>query len=184
MIHWTRQIKEVLNAQDSLQTSENAGPMEELDFWKNRCADLSGISEQLDKLGVKRITEILQIARSSYVNAFLKLSGEIKVRSCFIYTLLTSSLCPVTPRGFAKLKKIPKIQKKLGWSSPHPPTPIQTFFLETHHWHGQNTKIINNQHILAMYTQTECTWYTTPKYQYCFRAILGRFSKKKIPSDT
>ena len=88
MIHWTRQIKEVLNAQDSLQTSENAGPMEELDFWKNRCADLSGISEQLDKLGVKRITEILQIARSSYVNAFLKLSGEIKVRSYFIYTLL------------------------------------------------------------------------------------------------
>ena len=87
MIHWTRQIKEVLNAQDSLQTSENAGPMEELDFWKNRCADLSGISEQLDKLGVKRITEILQIARSSYVNAFLKLSGEIKVPSCFIYTL-------------------------------------------------------------------------------------------------
>ncbi|KAI0228083.1 Dynein heavy chain 2, axonemal [Lamellibrachia satsuma] len=78
MIHWTRQIKEVLNAQDSLQTSENAGPMEEIDFWKNRCADLSGISDQLDKLGVKRITEILQLAKSSYVNAFLKLSGQIK----------------------------------------------------------------------------------------------------------
>ena len=79
MIHWTRQIKEVLSAQDSLQTSENAGPMEEIDFWKNRCADLSGISDQLDKLGVKRITEILQLAKSSYVNAFLKLSGQIKV---------------------------------------------------------------------------------------------------------
>lgn len=36
MIHWTRQIKEVLSAQDALQTSENAGPLEEIDFWKNR----------------------------------------------------------------------------------------------------------------------------------------------------
>ena len=30
-----------------------------------------------------------------------------------------------------------------------------------------------------MYIQTEYTWYTTPKYQYWFRAILGRFSKRK-----
>ncbi len=51
MIHWTRQIKEVLSSQDALQTAENAGPLEEIDFWKNRCADLSGISDQLDKRG-------------------------------------------------------------------------------------------------------------------------------------
>ena len=30
-----------------------------------------------------------------------------------------------------------------------------------------------------MYIRTERTWYTTPKYQYWFRAILGWFSKKK-----
>ena len=79
MIHWTRQIKEVLSSQDALQTAENAGPLEEIDFWKNRCADLSGISEQLDKPGVKRITRILELAKSSYVGPFLKLSGQIKV---------------------------------------------------------------------------------------------------------
>lgn len=79
MIHWTRQIKEVLSAQDALQTSENAGPLEEIEFWKNRCADLSGISTQLDKPGVKKITAILQVAKSSYVAPFLKLSGQIKV---------------------------------------------------------------------------------------------------------
>ena len=33
----------------------------------------------------------------------------------------------------------------------------------------------HNQQLLAMYIQTEYTWYTTPKYQYWFRAILGRF---------
>lgn len=79
MIHWTRQIKEVLSSQDALQTSENAGPMEEIEFWKNRCADLSGISSQLDKPGVKKITSILELAKSSYVVPFLKLSSQIKV---------------------------------------------------------------------------------------------------------
>ncbi|XP_074657783.1 dynein axonemal heavy chain 2-like [Tubulanus polymorphus] len=78
MIHWTRQIKEVLSSQDAFESSENSGPLEEIEFWKNRCADLSGISQQLDKPGVKKITEILQMAKSSYVGPFLKLSGQIK----------------------------------------------------------------------------------------------------------
>ena len=42
MIHWTRQIKEVLNAQDALETAESSGPLEEIEFWNNRCIDLSG----------------------------------------------------------------------------------------------------------------------------------------------
>jgi len=90
MIHWTRQIKEVLSAQDAVQTSENAGPLEEIEFWKNRCADLSGITTQLDKPGVKRITSLLQLAKSSYVAPFLKLSSQIKVRRvpCFRLILL------------------------------------------------------------------------------------------------
>jgi dynein heavy chain len=79
MIHWTRQIKEVLSSQDAFETAENSGPLEEIEFWKNRCADLSGISQQLDKPGVKKITEILQLAKSSYVTPFLKLSSQIKV---------------------------------------------------------------------------------------------------------
>ena len=92
MIHWTRQIKEVLSAQDALQTSENAGPLEEIEFWKNRCADLSGISQQLDKPGVKKITSFLEKVKSSYVAPFLKLSIQIKVSFfnffvCFIFIL-------------------------------------------------------------------------------------------------
>ena len=31
-------------------------------------------------------------------------------------------------KGLCKVKKIQKIQKKLGWSSPHPPTPSKLFF--------------------------------------------------------
>ena len=36
MIHWTRQIKDVLSAQEAVETNENAGPLEEIEFWNNR----------------------------------------------------------------------------------------------------------------------------------------------------
>uniref|UniRef100_A0A8C5L4X8 Dynein axonemal heavy chain 2 n=1 Tax=Jaculus jaculus TaxID=51337 RepID=A0A8C5L4X8_JACJA len=78
MIHWTRQIKEVLSAQESVETGENLGPLEEIEFWHNRCMDLSGISKQLVKQGVKRIESILQLAKSSYLAPFLKLAQQIQ----------------------------------------------------------------------------------------------------------
>ena len=79
MIHWTRQIKELLNNQDAHETSENAGPLEEIAFWSGRCNDLLGISDQLVKPGVKQIVSILTLAKSSYVGPFLKLSKLIQV---------------------------------------------------------------------------------------------------------
>ncbi|XP_053403795.1 dynein axonemal heavy chain 2-like isoform X4 [Mercenaria mercenaria] len=78
MIHWARQIKEVLNTQDAFEMAETSGPLEEIEFWKNRCQDLSGISMQLDKQGVKKIEQILETAKSSYVAPFRKLSSQIK----------------------------------------------------------------------------------------------------------
>lgn len=62
--------------------AENSGPLEEIEFWKNRCTDLSGITTQLDKPGVKRIALILETAKSSYVAPFLRLAGQIKVSFC------------------------------------------------------------------------------------------------------
>ena len=79
MVHWTRQIKEVLASQDAIETSENSGPLEEIAFWHNRCVDLSGISEQLRKEGVLRIQMILELSKSSYVASFRKLSKQIQV---------------------------------------------------------------------------------------------------------
>ena len=80
MIHWTRQIKELLNNQDTNETSENSGPLEEITFWRGRCNDLLGISDQLVKPGVKQIVSVLTLAKSSYVGPFLKLSKLIQVR--------------------------------------------------------------------------------------------------------
>lgn len=79
MIHWTRQIKEVLSAQETVEIGENLGPLEEIEFWRNRCMDLSGISSQLVKEGVKHIESILRLAKSSYLAPFLKLAQQIQV---------------------------------------------------------------------------------------------------------
>ena len=58
---------------------ETAGPLEEIDFWKASNQDLMGISKQLNKPSVKRITHILDLAKSSYVNSFTKLAKQIQV---------------------------------------------------------------------------------------------------------
>ena len=75
VIHWTRQIKEVLSAQDALEMSESSGPLEEIAFWKSRCTDLSGISKQLDQEGVQNIKEILTL--SKWVDRLRAISSSI-----------------------------------------------------------------------------------------------------------
>ena len=57
---------------------ETAGPLEEIDFWKAKNNDLTGISKQLNKPSVKRITRILELAKSSYVGSFVKLAKQIQ----------------------------------------------------------------------------------------------------------
>lgn len=79
MIHWTRQIKEVLRAQEAVESRESSGPLEEIQFWRNRCTDLSEISKQLYQPGVKHIEAILALAKSSYVTPFQRLAKQIQV---------------------------------------------------------------------------------------------------------
>ena len=78
VIHWTRQIKEVVNNQNMIQRAETSGPNDEIDFWANRTVDLSGISDQLVRPGVQRIVEVLQVAKSSYLAPFQTLSKSIQ----------------------------------------------------------------------------------------------------------
>ena len=46
VIHWTRQIKDVVNNAENSNT-EISGPLDEIDFWKGRARDLLGIQEQI-----------------------------------------------------------------------------------------------------------------------------------------
>lgn len=78
LIHWTKQIKEVSNSQNSSELTENSGPMEEIQFWRSRCADLSSISDQINRSEVQQIIQVLEIAKSSYIEQFLRLSNVIQ----------------------------------------------------------------------------------------------------------
>lgn len=79
MIHWTDQIKELLNAQDIVNMRDSCGPLQEISFWKTRSTQLLNISRQLQKPGVKHIQNILQVAKSLYVQRFCQLAHEIQV---------------------------------------------------------------------------------------------------------
>ncbi|XP_056156824.1 dynein axonemal heavy chain 2 [Lampris incognitus] len=78
VIHWTRQIKEVLNAQQAVVIGQSLGPLEEISFWRRRGTDLLGISRQLQKPEVRLIQNTLQLSKSSYITSFCKLAEEIQ----------------------------------------------------------------------------------------------------------
>lgn len=77
VIYWTRQIKDVVNAQHSSESSDSLGPLEEISFWRSRCEDLSGISLQLNRPEIARITRVLETSKSPYLEQFLRLSNLI-----------------------------------------------------------------------------------------------------------
>ena len=88
MIHWTRQIKEVLANQEAMETADSSGPLEEIEFWRSRCEDLSGLTTQLDKPGIVRVVKIIEKAKSSYLAPFRKLSQMILVCEMIIYSAI------------------------------------------------------------------------------------------------
>ena len=79
MIHWTDQIKEILNAQEMVEMKDSCGPLQEIAFWKSRSTKLSDISQQLQKPQIKHIQNILLQAKSLYVLRFCQLAKEIRV---------------------------------------------------------------------------------------------------------
>ncbi len=80
VIHWTRQIKDVVNNAESGNT-EISGPLDEIDFWKGRAQDLLGIQEQIQGANVTKITEILVYAKSNYIGPFDELSKQLVAKA-------------------------------------------------------------------------------------------------------
>ncbi|RYY37748.1 hypothetical protein EON62_00890 [archaeon] len=79
VIHWTRQIKEVVSNQDNATTSsETGGPLEEIEFWSSRTQDLSGITQQLNAPELLNIINVLREAGSSYLGPFDTLAKSIQ----------------------------------------------------------------------------------------------------------
>jgi dynein heavy chain len=68
----------VVNRETDTSNGADDGPLTEVQFWSSRTIDLSGIHEQIEKPGVKRIVAALAAAKSSYLKPFLDLSRIIQ----------------------------------------------------------------------------------------------------------
>lgn len=79
VIHWTRLIRDVLSS-----TGVDFGsaglelPLDEIEFWRQRVTDMSGINIQLDRPEVQRILEVCRAAGSSYIAQFDSWATRIK----------------------------------------------------------------------------------------------------------
>ncbi|KAI9101992.1 dynein heavy chain and region D6 of dynein motor-domain-containing protein [Phlyctochytrium arcticum] len=116
VVHWTRQIKEVVNDQHASETTENSGPIEEIHFWRSRCDDLSGISEQLNRADLKQILRVLDIVKSSYLEQFVRLANLIQegtIQAQENLKFLSTLTEPCQALASTEPKAIPTILPKL-----------------------------------------------------------------------
>ncbi|XP_014835517.1 PREDICTED: dynein heavy chain 2, axonemal-like [Poecilia mexicana] len=78
IIHWTDQIRELLNIQENVDKREQSGPLQEIEFWKSLSTKLLEISNQLQKPGIKHIQKIVYLAKSLYLQRFQELAAELQ----------------------------------------------------------------------------------------------------------
>jgi dynein heavy chain len=81
LIHWTRQIKEVISQADSTSSAasqDSLGPLSEIAYYVSRCNDLSGVTEQLSAPRLLSILSVLDAAGSAYLGTFREVSTSIK----------------------------------------------------------------------------------------------------------
>jgi dynein heavy chain, axonemal len=80
-IHWTSQIKDVINNHDSSASAETSGPLDEIEFWKVRTKNLLGIQHQLEQKNVIRVVDVLEYAKSNYIGPFHALTKQIVAKA-------------------------------------------------------------------------------------------------------
>lgn len=91
MIHWTNQVKEVLNEQKvKMNTRDSRGPLQEIAFWKSHSDKLSHISWQLQKPGILHIKNILQLSKSIYVAGFSDVAKKLQVQEVCLKSKIIS----------------------------------------------------------------------------------------------
>ena len=73
--HWTKQIKAELrkDPEQALKKAVHPDPLTELDFWKNKSANLNSICEQLSGERIKKVLKFLEQNKSTQTSAFSKL---------------------------------------------------------------------------------------------------------------
>uniref|UniRef100_A0AAV2KJV7 Dynein heavy chain tail domain-containing protein n=1 Tax=Knipowitschia caucasica TaxID=637954 RepID=A0AAV2KJV7_KNICA len=81
VIHWTDQIKRLLNAEEVTIVSGSCGPLQEIQMWRSRAEKLLDMSRQLQKPEVQHIQDVLLLSKSLYAQRFCKLALQIQTSS-------------------------------------------------------------------------------------------------------
>ncbi|AAZ13090.1 dynein heavy chain, putative [Trypanosoma brucei brucei TREU927] len=113
VIHWTRQIKEVVGDKDAGLTGDGAGPLQEIAYWRSRARDLGNIRTQLNRSDVGGIVQVLKNAKSFYyLEPFLNLRADVEKGTDEAFDslrFLNTLLEPCTRLSRAGPKEIPSL---------------------------------------------------------------------------
>merc|ERR1711871_22929 len=79
IITWTKQIRSVLkqDPEAQLKAGYNPTPDVEIEFWKNKAANLNSIFEQLQGPKIRRVLRALDQSKSTYCTTFARLCKEV-----------------------------------------------------------------------------------------------------------
>ena len=114
VIHWTRQIKGLMNGGQGKHVDDS--PLGEIDLWNSRCTDLSGLEAQLKAPAVAQVLRVLELAKSSYLEPFQKLATEIEARTAEAvdnYNMLKPLMDPCIRLQKCKLEDMPAILEEV-----------------------------------------------------------------------
>jgi len=81
LVHWTRQIKNVLkqDPESALKSGNHPDPLTEITFWKNKSENLNSICQQLSSEKIKKVLKFLEQNKSTYTGPFSKLQKEVQI---------------------------------------------------------------------------------------------------------
>jgi len=79
IITWTKQIRSVLkqDPEGQLKQGMHPTPDVEIEFWKNKAANLNSIFEQLQGAKIRRVLRALDQSKSTYCTTFARLCKEV-----------------------------------------------------------------------------------------------------------
>eukprot|EP00605_Chrysophyceae_sp_TOSAG23-4_P000236 GSChrysophyteH1.ASY1.ANO1.273.1 assembled CDS len=94
VIHWTSQIKDVINNHDGSASAETSGPLDEIEFWKGRTKNLLGIQHQLEK------------PDAGEANDNLKYLESIREHCTALHTIEAEKIVTVLPELLSRIRLI------------------------------------------------------------------------------
>lgn len=105
MLKWHHQLKNILLIQDRLMNNndQSTGIHEEIHFWEEFLKNLHNIYQQLQRIELQTIIQVLIQAKSAYIQQFFQAQKEIQVK---LFVILFSKKFGFLLRILQKMSKI------------------------------------------------------------------------------